>query len=111
MIFYECDNCRQAFGFENEEDVPTRPPMLEDGVSPFDRVCVCPECGDYIYETDTCELCGERAAEPDSSANVCKECEKKVKDDFKALMIRKYNPNYERKDSEIEDILILTLCD
>lgn len=107
MIFYECDNCHQAFGFESIEDVPTRPSRLEDGVSPFDRVCVCPSCGDYIYKTDTCSICGENAVEP--ALDVCKCCREEIEKDFNNLLPKYMHKAPHLKAKQVRELILDTL--
>ena len=55
-MFY-CNNCNEIF---NESEAASRKPRLEDSVSPWERIAVCPYCGsEELEEAGVCERCGE----------------------------------------------------
>ena len=56
MMFY-CNNCNEIFA---ESEARGRKPRLEDSMSPWEWIAICPYCGsEELGEAGTCERCGE----------------------------------------------------
>lgn len=55
-MFY-CNNCNEIFA---ESEARGRKPRLEDSMSPWEWIAICPYCGsEELEEAGTCERCGE----------------------------------------------------
>lgn len=101
-----CNDCHAIFG---EDEMETRKARLEDGVSPWIEIAVCPCCGSDDLKIETlCIVCGKPTGA--EHKEFCKKCESWAKYLFRNRFAKVYASRTGRKVEEMEGILLDILC-
>ena len=105
MKYYYCENCEAFF---SEDELDSRASVLEDGVSPWEHIAICPSCkeADQLFEASVCERCGEPVRDGE---HLCVGCS----DDLYAILDRsvlEVGGEYTRAKDILLDFIERTWC-